>query len=612
MVDRADPEGRRDEFLPLAGLSAGVAPISRALRRPAAVLILSLVALVALSLPVWRPLTQPGYVVGQEFGMPPILLYEMDRCFDDGQLPCRWTPDVLQGYGVPAFSYHGPLPYYVGELIHLAGAGFLDAVMALYIIAFLLSALFMFLLARQFWGNLGGLVAAVFFVYAPWQASLVYAQSNLGSHWALAFFPGILWAAYMVIKEGKPGYIVLLSLFTCAVLLSHSLLAMMLIPLAFAWSAAFVFASKDWRTVIPLAIAGLAALSLAAFFVLPLLFERDLVHAERATSGYYDYVDHFPRLKQLFLTRFWGYWDSRAGDGDGMSFQIGWLHWAVTAASLLMAPLVWRRNRTAFYAAAVCFVFFWATVFLMHPRSDFLWRNFSVLESLIFPWRLLALTILTSSFLAGASVLLLKRRPYLQLLLSVVLIGTVIGLNQEFFHPGSRWPAWGRFSGVEWASGIYTDAWTITQPDYATALPPETGPPPKVLVLGGDAEITGVDHGSSSLVFAATSTGGARLRASITDFPHWRVRLDGKTIPHDHANELAAISFDVPPGSHNVELRLENTTVRTVANYWSLIAWVLLIVASGALLAMAAWSAYARARSHAGPLLPNPPDSRRV
>jgi 6-pyruvoyl-tetrahydropterin synthase related domain len=600
MIERADPERERPEPLGLASLSSVGETILQALRRPTVLFLLSLIALVVLSIPLWRPLTQPGYVLGQEFGMPPILLFEMDRCFDDGQLPCRWTPDVLHSYGVPAFNYHGPLPYYVGEVIHLAGAGFLDSVMALYIIAFLLSGFFMFLLARQFWGNLGGLVAAAFFVYAPWQASLVYVQSNLASHWALAFFPAVLWAAYMVIKEGKPGYVLLLSLFTCALLLSHSLLATMLIPLALAWSAAFIIASKDWQKVIHLAIAEVVALSLAAFFVMPLLLERDLVHSERATSGYYEYADHFPRLKQLFLSRFWGYWDSRIGDGDGMSFQIGWLHWAIAFGSLLIAPFLWRRNRTAFYAAAVCFACFWLTVFLMHPRSDFLWRNFGALEALIFPWRLLALTILTSSFLAGAAVLIAKRQRYLQVTLAIALIAAVIGLNQEFFSPGSRWPAWGQFAGAEWANEIYTDAWTITQPDYAAVVPEGTEAPPKVQVLAGDAEITGLESGSSSLVFAANTAGGARLRTAISDFPHWRVKLDGQTIPHDHDNEFAAITFHVPPGSHELHLRLEDTTVRKFANYWSLAAWVLFFSAAAALLANGVWSSHASTKRDAG------------
>ena len=600
MIERADPTEGRGQPLRLPGLSSVIETVLHTFKRPTVRFLVCLVALVALSIPLWRPLTEPGYVLGQEFGMPPILLFEMDRCFDDGQLPCRWAPDVLLGYGVPAFSYHGPLPYYVGEIIHLAGAGFLDSVMALYTIAFLLGALFMFLLARQFWGNLGGLVSAVFFVYAPWQASLVYVQSNLASHWALAFFPAVLWAAYMVIKEGRPAYVMLLSLFTCALLLSHSLLATMLIPLALAWSAAFIIASKDWQKLIHLSIAGIAALSLAAFFVMPLLLERDLVHSERATSGYYDYAAHFPRLKQLFLSRFWGYWDSRLGDADGMSFQIGWLHWAITAASLVIAPFLWRRNRTAFYAAALCFGFFWITVFLMHPRSDFLWRNFSALEALIFPWRLLAVTILTSSFLAGALVLLAKKKPLLQIGLATVLIAAVIVLNQEFFTPGTRWAAWGQFSGADWANEIYTDAWRITQPDYATVPPEGTDAPPKVQILAGDAEVTGVNPGSSSLVFAATSVGGAKLRTSVSDFPHWRVRLNGHIIPHDHANEFGAITFDMPPGSHEVELRLEDTTLRKVANYWSLAAWVLFFSAAVGLLAKGVWSAHATTKRDAG------------
>jgi len=595
MAERVEPAARRGDLFRITGFQTVTESISRALRHRVVRLVLSLSALFLLSLPVWLPLTAPGYILGLEFGMPPLLLFEMDRCFDDGQFPCRWAPDVLQGYGVPAFDYHGPFQYYVGELFHLSGLGFLGTIHLLYILAFLLGGLFMFLLARQFWGNLGGLVAAVFFLYAPWQASLVYVQGNLAAHWAQAFFPAILWASYMTIKSGKPAYVLLLSLFTCVLLASHTLLATMLIPLAAVWSIVFLFVTKNWQHSVQLLIAGVFAFSLAAFFVLPVLFERDLVHSERATSGFYDYSAHFPRLKQLFLSRFWGYGDSRWGDGDQMSFQIGWVHWAVTFASILIAPLLWKKSRTAFFGASICFVFFWASVFLMHPRSDLFWRNLSVLESLIFPWRLLTLTIVTSSFLAGAVLLLVKRRPYVQLLLSLALIGAVIGLNQEFFHPGSRWPVWGQFSGVEWGIGNHSDAWTTTQPNYATAIPTEPAPA-KVQVIDGAADITDVDYGSAKLVFAASSAGGARLRASVTDFPSWRVQVDGKTIQHDHNNEIAAITFHLPPGSHNVELKLEDTTLRKLANYWSLTAWVSFAVAAATLAGRAGWSAYANAR----------------
>ena len=48
-----------------------------------------------------------------------IRLYEMDQCFKDHQIPCRWVPDLGGIYGYPLFNYYAPLPYYFGELIIL-------------------------------------------------------------------------------------------------------------------------------------------------------------------------------------------------------------------------------------------------------------------------------------------------------------------------------------------------------------------------------------------------------------------------------------------------------------------------------------------------------------
>src|SRR3989338_7964146 len=46
-----------------------------------------------------------------------IRIFEMDRCFKDHQIPCRWVPDLGGLYGYPIFNYYAPLPYYFGELI---------------------------------------------------------------------------------------------------------------------------------------------------------------------------------------------------------------------------------------------------------------------------------------------------------------------------------------------------------------------------------------------------------------------------------------------------------------------------------------------------------------
>lgn len=567
------------------------------LRRRSVLLLLALIVLFLLSLPAWGPLASPGYPHTHDYGMDPILLIDMDKCFQDGQLPCRWVPDLQKGYGLPAFNYYPPLPYYVGELIHLGGVGVPDTIKVLFIIGFVMSALFMFLLAREFWGNLGGLVGAVFYVYAPYHAVDVYVTGRLGEHWALAFFPAILWGIYKVIKEGKPVYVLLLALSVFALLLSHNLMVMIFFPVAVVWAAVFLLTTRQWPRLAHLAIAGVAGFSLAAFFTLPALLEQDLTHVEEVKTGFFYYGSHFPTIKQLFLDRFWGYGDSRPGDGDLMSFQIGWLHWGLTAVSVLIAPFLWRRSRAAFLAVVVLAAFFWGSVFAMHPRSDFLWQTFSWLQWQQFPWRFLALAIFTSSFLAGAIVLLASQRWYLPLLLSIVLIGAVIVMNQGFFHFGTRvFSVPGeQFPGAGWAFETQSSL-DYLRPADAAALPPEATPAPALVqVVGGDADITEVRQGSASLAFAAESTSGARLRTSVVDFPNWRVKVDGKTIPHDHADDLAAISFYLPPGAHQVKLSFEDTALRTFSNYLSLVAWALFIVSAAALAGKAARSALVNA-----------------
>ncbi len=39
-----------------------------------------------------------------------IRLYEMDKCFKDHQIPCRWVPDLGGLYGYPIFNYYAPMP----------------------------------------------------------------------------------------------------------------------------------------------------------------------------------------------------------------------------------------------------------------------------------------------------------------------------------------------------------------------------------------------------------------------------------------------------------------------------------------------------------------------
>src|SRR5258708_7593141 len=70
-----------------------------------------------LSLSLLWPLFQAPFFTHHD-DIQTIRLYEMDRCFKDKQIPCRWVPDLGGLYGYPLFNYYAPLPYYFGELIY--------------------------------------------------------------------------------------------------------------------------------------------------------------------------------------------------------------------------------------------------------------------------------------------------------------------------------------------------------------------------------------------------------------------------------------------------------------------------------------------------------------
>src|SRR3989339_111044 len=79
------------------------------------IFIFSLLAVRTLLLPGYFPMHDDLQMMRQ---------LQMEKCFVDGQIPCRWVPDMGYGLGYPLFNFYPPLPYLVGEGIRLVGYSF--------------------------------------------------------------------------------------------------------------------------------------------------------------------------------------------------------------------------------------------------------------------------------------------------------------------------------------------------------------------------------------------------------------------------------------------------------------------------------------------------------
>src|SRR3990172_9790468 len=109
---------------------------------------------------------------------------EMEKCFLDGQIPCRWVPDMGYGFGFPLFNYYPPLPYLFGEIFRVIGFSFAVTVKAVFVLSFVASGITMYFLAKEFFGKAGGIVSSVFYVWAPYHSVDVFVRGAMNEAWA--------------------------------------------------------------------------------------------------------------------------------------------------------------------------------------------------------------------------------------------------------------------------------------------------------------------------------------------------------------------------------------------------------------------------------------------
>src|SRR3990167_10607745 len=91
-------------------------------------------------------------------------VFEMKKVLQNGVFPVRWVPDLGYGYGYPIFNFYAPLAYYAGGFFTLLGFDALIATKTMMGIGILLAGVFMYLLAREFWGKKGGVLSGLFYL----------------------------------------------------------------------------------------------------------------------------------------------------------------------------------------------------------------------------------------------------------------------------------------------------------------------------------------------------------------------------------------------------------------------------------------------------------------
>ncbi len=525
---------------------------------------------IALTIPAFTSLLRPGFFPMHD-DLQAMRVYQMELCFRSGQFPCRWVPDMGYQYGYPQFEYYGPLPYYVMTAGRLLGLPLFDAVKLGFILPLILGNLTMFLLASSLFGNFGGLLSAIAYAYVPYRASDLYSRGAMGETWAFVFLPLILYALLELFKKPSFKKASLLGVSVALLFVTHNISTLIFMPMLALIALVLLTIHQEKTKFIKYGLIGVIwAILIAGSFFLPVLFEKGYAHTESLIEGYFNYLAHFVTLKQLFFTSFWGYGSSQGPTSD-LSFFLGPIQLFLVAISLFVAFInsIKRNFKPSTLIVVLSSVLLLISLFMTHQKSTFIWQSIPILTYLQFPWRFLVTADFFLCLIVGYFLSYLQKSSAKVLL--VIFSFLLIFFNLSYFRPREWYniTIWEKFSGLNWDKQL-----TISIFDYLpifAKFPPGDPAPHFPTSDNGKVSFLDYQHDSSAIKFNTLSWTPSKLTLPQFDFPGWAVKLDGRTIPHNHNNDLGLISFSIPSGKHSVSAYLGDTPVRLVGDILSLI-----------------------------------------
>lgn len=536
---------------------------------------LLIILFLILFLPAYRFLLKPGYFSMHD-DLQVMRVFQMEKCLSDGQIPCRWAPDMAWGYGQAMFNFYSATPYYLGALIRVVfPVSILFTVKTLFWISLVGSGLGMYFLARQFWGRSGALLSATLYVYAPYHALDIYVRGALSESFALMILPFLWLYIYKIIKfEGYRNNILGI-IWLAALLATHNISTMLYAPFTILWALFWLWQTKNYKSIRSLIFIGVFGLGLASFFILPALVEKSLIKADLFTLDYFDYQGHFVSLRQLFLDREWGYGASTFGDQDDLSFQIGVLHWIIAGVAGLLALTRLKSKSSQFSILSILLLSFAAiTTFLTHGRSYFIWEAIPLLPFTQFPWRFLGLSMFFTSFAGG-----FVTKSKLLKIFTPVFILLIIIFNFGYFRAEHYFAT--ETDQTKLSGELFEIQSAAARLDYLPKTAMKT-PEHKALerpqVVKGEADVAQIDKRSNFFFFdTQVFSQSAKVEIPVIYFPGWEVVVGGRPYPAEPGGVYGLITINLENGTHMVEGRFTNTPVRDIANALTVISFMALI-----------------------------------
>jgi len=569
-----------------------------------------LIVLALCLLAAWSFLLRPSLPRETDTELHVFRTAELGSMIREGILYARWAPDFYYGYGYPIFNYYAPCTYYLANLFSLAlPGGAVFGVKMVFVFGFLLAGIGMWGIGRTLVSSQAGVFMAVVYLFAPYIYLIdPHTRGVLAETFALGAAPFALWMLARWVRSPDRASFVGASLGMAGVLLSHNIMAVVLLALALAfvlWEIHVTRASDNpsgrWtvtlRGVLPIGI----ALLLSMFFWIPVILESNEIQLGNLVGpGHFDFHNHFISAFELFAPSLPL---DLGATNPTLRYNLGLAQWVLGLGGLFAVTWIAIRRRhegveasTSFASAAFWGLCGTGLTLLILPLSQPVWEFLHPMAFIQFPWRLIGPAILCFSVAAGFVMPAISdlapkwRNPIYSLLLVLPLM---------FCLPILVVPGWGDFGSTDREaihafelSGIALG--TTSTGDYLPRdvqyVPPPSqeltaqftrhGPIDRAIYSSLPTGVSVELQDARTLAYRYKTSSLSRfdLNLYIFRFAGWRASVDGQPAEVNVIGPEGFMTVSVPPGDHTVRVWFGPTLARLVGSGTSLLGLALLVV----------------------------------
>lgn len=493
---------------------------------------------------------------------------EAAQQWHQGILYPRWAEWANFGFGEPRFIFYPPLSWFLGAALGLVLPW--KIVPGAFIwIALMIAGASMHRLAREWLQPQDATAAAVLYAVNPYHLVIVYYRSDFAELLAVAFLPLLILQTLLLAREGwrrVPHF----ALVFAAIWLTNAPAAVIATYTVAIIVAVEIALSRSLQPVFTAAAGGATGFALAAFYIIPAVFEQRWVEISQALAPELQPWHNF-----LFI---------RTDDPEFVLFNL-----KVSAVALIVictfgiaAVFAARRRQSAPGVFWSLWTLGIASVLLMFPWAVWFWRHVPELEFVQFPWRWLMSLDVAAIFFFCSAIAPLRRRWIAWAAAAIILVSLAAWMTTNNWWDDQDAP----FVADSIASGTGYQGTDEYQPlgcdrtdlpdsaQHASLIDPQT----KNVITGEGTRLHVEAWGAERKLVDVDSPRPATLVLQLITYPAWRAKINGVPATIQPLPDTAVATLPLAAGSNRIELQFKRTPDRIIGDSISLAAAICLLL----------------------------------